>query len=82
MKILKQIQAATEPETPSAAYRAKADELTPYYRAVEAALSQGFMDDFCGKQSELARVEADEAFARGFRTGGQLMLAVLSRYSS
>ena len=80
--LIKEIQEATRPIAPSPEMGEKTKKLDPYYEKIKSAFGRSFVDDFCDLDAETWRLEIDEAFSRGFRTGAQLMLEVLSRYSS
>ena len=80
--LLKEIQEATKSPEASPEERAANSELAPYYDAIERALGLAFVNEFYQKNAQACGVEIDQAFARGFRLGGQLMLEMLSRYSS
>ena len=82
MTLLKKLQEAVEPPTVSPEVRAAMRALEPYYKAIRSALGREFADAFEDKAVAAWGLEVDEAFALGYRTGGQLMLEALSRYSS
>ena len=72
--LLENLRSLTAPDQMGPEQRAAAAELEPCYERMKAAFGLDFANDVWEKQTRVNEFELAEAFARGFRLGGQLAL--------
>ena len=74
--ILSFLESLTQPDQLPKEYFSLLDAMGPYTTVIHQTLSMEFLDELNEAQSEVLEWERQECFARGFRLGAKLMLAV------
>ena len=74
--ILNYLEDITQPDSLPPEYFEILKTTEPFVNMIQEKLSLTFLDDLTNAQAEVIRWERQECFARGFRLGARLMLAL------
>ena len=82
MALIQELQALLMKEPISDAAQRANKALFPYYETIQKQFGLAFADEPSNKDAQAWTATIEDAFIKGFRAGGQLMLEVLAKYSS